>query len=331
MGRGGTAYIPVMRPSDHATESASAADAAGRCVGCGYARRGLRPGVACPECGMAPAGGRRPTDSEDPLLQGLDDAGRRRVQRGLRLITAVLLVAGLTPAVRWIGATVIAIAGGGATGFGPGMAVIEAVAIGLWFAGVLLALPPAFWDEAGEPDFSAWPGLRWRSRALAGTAVWGLAAAAGAALDLGGATLDGAWATLRLVVEAAAGLAGLAAAWVLLRKLARVAARAELSPADDRLATAAWFGVPLAAALGLMPATITWLGLILLLVLLLVPWTAILLRAALGSAAMVGHLAWADRIGEQAAGREDRIAARRAELDAGVRASIRPLPGERPR
>ena len=280
---------------------------------------------------MAPTGGGRPADAEDPLLQGLDDAGRLRVRRGLRLVTAVLIVAGLAPAVRWIGATLLVIAGSGSTGFGMGMAVIEAVAIGLWIAGVVLALPPAFWDEAGEPDLSAWPGLRWRSRALAGTAVWGLAAAAGAALDLGGVTIDGAWATLRVVVEAASGLMGLAAAWVLLRKLARVAARAELGAAEDSLATAAWFGLPLAAALGLMPATITWLGLILLLVLLLVPWTAILLRAALGSAAMAGHLAWADRIGERAAGREDRIAARRAELDAAVRASIRPLPGERPR
>jgi hypothetical protein len=82
--------MPTVTPDDAGEAEQSPYDAV--CIGCGYMLRGLGPGSACPECGLAVRRSLRP---DSPWL---DRAWLRQLRTGSLLLLAaeVLLLAALT-------------------------------------------------------------------------------------------------------------------------------------------------------------------------------------------------------------------------------------------
>jgi len=292
------------------------------CTGCGHPLRGCREGGACPECGtrIAVAG-----EVVDPLLR-LGPEERGRVRLGTGLLAVAMLVAGVLPIL--LLATAIFVIHLGGLGSIAGLRLLShgtAVVLGgLWTAGVWLALPAAARAAAGGLPRAARPAM---GLAAAGWTI-GWAVMLVGLLGRGDASAaPPVWLeAMTWPVPALRVLGGLSAAGVLLL-LARLAERAELEPGADRIATAAWVLPPLGLLMWVLPNEMTLMGFLLHAVLVLAPWTLVAVLAALGLRSIGRHLAWTARHAREAAGRAERIAARRAEMDAELRARVRPLPG----
>ncbi len=289
------------------------------CTACGYPLRGLPLGSACPECGTTIG----PADGPDDLLLRLEAGDRHRVRAGAAVLAGTMALAALLP----VGVLLVAVAqaGGGLRGVDlrPAVAGVRLVLGLAWTVGLVLALPAGLWIAAGFRS-------RWaRNLVLLGAAGWAAAWAGLFAGTLAGPSAE--WPDgVRGLAVLLRGLGGVAALAGLLF-LARLAARAELDPAGDRVATAAWLLPPLGLLAWVLPDRMSWFALVPYGLLVVLPWTAIGLRGALGVHAVAGHLGWSARHARDAAGREERIAARRAELDELWRARVRPLPGARER
>lgn len=302
------------------------------CAGCGYELQGLTRGGACPECGSAiPLPGTGPA-RVDPLL-ALDEDERSRVRLGARLGAIGLLIVAVEPVASLVLGVLVVVGGIGASDLIPvGVRSVRLLVCGLWVAAGFLAAPPALWRRRGQGRGGRLLGPATRLPILGLLASWGVGQAMmifvahDAANRVPGMPAAG-WITLLGGIAAVLRfLGGLAAAAVLV-VIAGAAEDAEVEPSADRLMAGAVVLPVLGFVIWVLPNTMPWFAVLLYMIVLLLPWAWFAWRAGMGMLGVARHLMWADRIGEQAAGRDERIAAQRAAYDASVRSRIRPVPG----
>lgn len=275
------------------------------CLGCGYNLRGLMLGGSCPECGQSIAW----TGPDDLLLSGTHEQ-RRSWHVGLGVAAFVLAAAVVARAALFVT---------GFFGVDPGVKLVYlsvALALsGAWAWSVWLMTPPRLAEH--------WPWMRpLRPFVRASQLLWPLAYAVWivAALNQSQA--------LELAMKLGRVVPG-AGAIALAVILSRVAERSDLEDAARRLNAAAWF-LPITALLPqAFPSSVAWFtGILLGIALAFWMWTMALY--ALGVFEMHRHLAWTQRHALDAMGRDERMRARRAEMDRELNATIRPVvPSER--
>jgi predicted Zn-ribbon and HTH transcriptional regulator len=296
------------------------------CGGCGYELLGLRRGGACPECGSPVPIAIGGTERVDPFLR-LDTRQRARVRMGATLAAVALLAVAVEPLVTLVAGVVAAVTGGGGLLFPVGVRVVRFAACILWIAAGLTAAPTAIWTGPG------WLGRAGRGPVLALLVGWGvgqmllLAVAYEAGTRAVGAAAPG-WTVTASGLSVGLRLLGGAAAAVVLLVIARAAEDAELEPGAERLLTGAMVLPVLGFVIWLIPNTMPWIFLLAYLLMFLLPWAWFAWRTGIGMLGVAQHVAWASRIGAQAAGRDDRVAATRAALDEQWRQRVRPLPGD---
>jgi len=272
------------------------------CEGCGYNLRGLRFGQRCPECAVVSPKGMRPAD---PLL-----AQSEGVRKGLA-IGLIGIAAALCAAV--IGRLAFLVLGLGGV-FAPmrlAYATMLAVEGCMFAGGAWLATPASFCDRFR--NFREW---MWSIRLLCLAWIPGVAAL----FMISGLPTDEIYRALSLILRGlgSAGILLLAAVYI------NIAREAQLDDASDRLRWI-WLAAPLTFVASLTPPVITWIAAILLILLLLV-WALALLPVIRGFFEIGVTAAWSERLRGAEVGREERIAQRRAEMDAAVCQKVRPVP-----
>lgn len=303
-------------------------DADTPCGGCGYELRGLRRGSACPECGSAIPVDTLGPGRVDPFLR-LDVRQRERVRTGATLAAIGLLMVAVEPIASLALGVVVAISGGGAgLAMSIGVRSVGLIACGLWVTAGLIAAPAALWTG---PSVLGRSGRLPVLGLLVGWAVGQLAAIVlvyEASNRFGGPAPG--WVGTLLGLSLVLRVLGGAAAGVVLLVIARAAENAELEPGTDRLMTGVFVLPLLGFVVWLIPTTMPWFLVLAYLLVFLLPWAWFAWRTGLGMLAVARHVKWANRIGRQAAGRDDRIAATRDEVDAQWKQTVRAVPGGGP-
>ncbi|MFK7960354.1 MAG: hypothetical protein AB8G96_07485 [Phycisphaerales bacterium] len=310
------------------------------CWNCGYNRRGLIEGRACPECGAGadsaggadggrdaaggagtPATGRaRFAAPPDPLLT-LPAADRVRRGQAARIAGIGCLVAVfaawfvLVQRIFGVGTSAAMLADPLVN-----VSLLRCAATATWAVAAWMTLTPGIWRSAG------WAPLGLRPVVLGVMIAWpvcSLGPLVAAEMTTG---------PVRLVegLSFLGRMAGAVATAVALVVLSSVCLLAECNDASERFKTAAFVTVPVGGfwLLGSveMPATIVF-GMI---VLVLIPWSILMWKAMLALFELSEHLRWSVAVAEQAAGRADRVAEKRAALERQASATVRDLPTGKP-
>jgi len=308
------------------------------CENCGYNLRGLSMGGRCPECGdPIGAAATSPDDDESnyyyyvdedhwlfggmtrfglshDVLHTTNQSQRRRWQFGLALavlVLAALIIARLTV---FIGMVLLS----SNTLINYYLALQGAFAF-LWIIATLLLTPRSIDGRSNN-----WRLVRYAVRFTSFGFVIGMPALIARAIILPGTPDANLIPLMHTVDLVGRGLGGLGAIGLALL-MYRVALGAELDRAAWRLNGVVWL-LPLpTVVLALLPQQFAWFTAVPMLVLLLF-WAVMLERYALALFEMQRSVTWAGRHDQHTMNREQRIAARREEMEKQLANVIRPLP-----
>jgi hypothetical protein len=277
------------------------------CPHCGYDLRGLPLGQACPECGGVDDVRRAAHD----VLQSGSPAQRAALRRGFAIATLCLIVA-LAARLAFLAASLA-----GWTGARGAYVFVGAANSIAWAAAVWLITPPRIVHRS--PELAP---ARRAARVLAPAFAAGYACIIARELAPAGSSLES-WLDAGNMLGRLLGGAG---AMILAFVLTVVAGDVERPDAARRFNAVAWIlWVPTLLAQAFR-ASITWIDLIVLAMVLLF-WTWLMALFILGMRELWAHAHWAHVLTFGVSGRAARIDQTRCELDAAAAAAIRPLPG----